>query len=155
MPHPTKKQRLEDGHAAAVSANSSDHMVTLDDLSVDVLADIFGFLDGPKDIMCKRRVCRKWKEAVKKTIVPLTEFCVGSVKRYNAINGMTRALPNLQRIKLGPLTERRQITLGRIGHRHKYGDGQDPDEAQAAETETAHYTTHTSKSYPTLASCVS
>jgi hypothetical protein len=129
MSHPTKKQRLKDGHAA--SADSSDHMVTLDDLSVDLLADIFGFLDGPKDIMCKRQVCRKWEEAVRKTIVPLSEFCVNSLAKFDAMRVMTEALLNLQRIKLGPL-----------GEGHKYGAGQDPDEAQAAETETAHYTTH-------------
>ena len=41
--------------------------------SVDVLANIFAFL-GVKDIMCKRRVCKKWKEAARKTIVPLTDF---------------------------------------------------------------------------------
>jgi hypothetical protein len=29
------------------------------DLSIDVLADILGFLDGPNDIMQKRRVCKK------------------------------------------------------------------------------------------------
>ncbi len=125
MPHPTKKkQRLDDSHA-----NSSDHMVTLNDLSVDVLADIFGFLDGPKDIMCKRRVCRKWREAVKKTIVPPTEFCVNSLVKFDAMRVMTEALLNLQRIKLGPLDRRR-----------KYSDGEDPDESHAAST--ANLTSH-------------
>ncbi len=130
MPHhPTKKQRLEDGHAAAASADSSDYAVSLGDLSVDVLADIFGFLDGPKDIMCKRRVCKKWREAVKKTIVPPTEFCVNSLVKCNAMNVMTRAMPNLQQIKISYL-----------GWRHKYIDGEDPDEEQA--TVTADDTTH-------------
>jgi hypothetical protein len=104
-------------------------MVTLDDLSVDLLSDIFGFLDGPKDIMCKRRVCRKWREAVKKTIVPLTDFRVNTMKRYNAMNVMTRVMPNLQQIELRPL-----------GWGHNYSDGEDPDEMAAART--ANYRAH-------------
>src|SRR5210317_642435 len=121
MSHPTKKQRLEDGHAAAASADSSDHMVTLNDLSADVLADIFGFLDGPKDIMCKRRVCRKWREAVRKTVVPPTDFRVNSMRTYTAMGVMTRAMPNLQ-----------QLTLVRLGYGHKWSDGEDPNEEEAA-----------------------
>jgi hypothetical protein len=132
MSHPTKKQRLEDGHAAA-SANSSDHVVvTLNDLSVDVLADILGFLDGPKDIMRKRRVCRKWKKAVKMTIVPLSDYfylCLNNVQKFNTMGVMTTEMPNLQ-----------QITIGDLGGGHKYSDGEDPDEEWAART--SDYTTH-------------
>ena len=42
---------------------------------------------------------------------------------------MTRAMPNLQ-----------QITIGHLGDRHKYSDGEDPDEEVAAET--ANWTAH-------------
>src|SRR5210317_690109 len=131
MSHPTKKQRLEDGHAAAASADSSDHMVTLNDLSVDVLADIFGFLDGPKDIMCKRRVCRKWREAVKKTIVPPTDFRVESMEGYNTMRVVTRAMPNLQ-----------QLALTTLGYGHKYSEGEDPSKGYISRTIFANYTSH-------------
>ena len=99
-------------------ATVADQMmvVTSGDLSVDVLADIFGFL-GIQDIM-NVRVCKKWKEAVKLTIPP-AEFLVDSVEKYNAMNMMTRAMPNLQ-----------QITIGGLGDENKYVDGEDPDEAR-------------------------
>jgi hypothetical protein len=129
MPH-TKKQRLEDGHAVA-SANSSDHALTLNDLSVDVLADILGYLDGPKDIMCKRRVCRKWKEAVKQTIVPPTDFSVESMEGYNTMRVMTKAMPNLQ-----------QLTLTTLGYGHKYSEGEDPSKGYISRTIFANYTSH-------------
>ena len=68
----------------AEATEADQIVVTAGDLSVDVLANIFGFLDGPKDIMRKRRVCKKWKEAVKMTIVPPTNFLVDSAEKYNA-----------------------------------------------------------------------
>jgi hypothetical protein len=77
-----------------------------------------------------------WREAAKKTIVsPISDrydnyyFRVNCAARYNAMNVMTRALPNLQ-----------QIDLGYLGHEHKYNDGEDPHEEEAART--AHRTTH-------------
>ena len=85
------------------------------DLSTDVLANVFRFL-GPKEIMQKRRVSKKWTEAVKMTIVPLTDFRVDSVENYNAMRVMTRAMPNLQ-----------QITLTTLGRGHYYVDGEDPE----------------------------
>jgi hypothetical protein len=90
--------------------------------SVDVLPNIFAFL-GVKDIMRNRRVNKKWKEAVKITIVPLCDFCVASVRRYNAMDAMTIAMPNLQ-----------SINLRGLGYGHKYNDGEDPNEELAAET---------------------
>jgi hypothetical protein len=75
MPHPSKKQRMTGDGA---------RFATVGDLSVDVLADIFGYLDDIQDIMQKRRVCKKWKEAVKMTIVPPTNFLVDSAEKYNA-----------------------------------------------------------------------
>ena len=63
------------------------------------------------------------------TIVPPTNFLVDSAEKYNAMNVMTRALPNLQ-----------QITLYVLGRGHKWSDGEDPDEEWAAQT--AHHTPH-------------
>jgi hypothetical protein len=103
---------------------------TIVELGSDEVANILSFLPL-EEIMPKRRVCTKWKEAVKITIVPTSNnsyFCVDSVKNYNAMAVMTRALPNLQQIKLGNLGS------------HKYNDGEDPDEGTAAYT--AHCTTH-------------
>jgi hypothetical protein len=138
MPHTTKKQRREDDRQSKVAADN-DVSVGFDNLGVDEIANVLGFLDI-KDIMSKRRINKKTREAVKMTIVPLIRvktfnrystrgFCVGSVDEYNAMNVMTRALPNLQ-----------QIEIGRFGIEHKYNDGEDPDEQWAAET--ADMTTH-------------
>jgi hypothetical protein len=109
-------------------------MNSMMELSKDVIPRILSFL-SLKEIMQKRRVSKKWSEAVKNTIVPPTDFRVEEVEenlmdleRYNAIV-MTRALPSLQ-----------QITLGPFDNGHKYSDGEDPDDEQAAYT--ADWTTH-------------
>ena len=122
MPHIKRKQGLTGDSAAGCMAEA---------VSIDVLANILGYLDSPKEIMQKRRVCKKWKEAVKITIVPLTDFCLNSLNEYNAMNVMTRAMPNLQ-----------QIMIGHLGyeHGHKFSDGEDPDERFAAFT--ADWTSH-------------
>ncbi len=81
--------------------------------------------------MQKRRVCKKWQEAVKKTVVPAIQDsfrvgCSGGLKSYNAMRVMTTSLPNLQ-----------QITMDDLGWRndhHKWSDGEDPDEEEAAKT---------------------
>jgi hypothetical protein len=103
--------------------------VTIDQLD-DVLANIFGWL-RVQEIMGKRCVCKKWKKAVKKTIVPPDEhwtrgFCVGNVKEYNAMAVMTRALPNLQQIAICGFRE----------DGHRWSDGEDPDERVAADNTT-------------------
>ena len=121
MPHSMKKQRIE-GNLTIVEAAGSDFLTSFDDLSVDVLAKILGFLHL-KEIMRKRRINKKLMEVVKKTIAPLSDFRVDSIENYSAINVMTEALPNLQ-----------QITIGYPGERHKYNDGEDPDEFVAAST---------------------
>ena len=133
MEVPQKKQRLD--HAASAG---NDYVVTFDDLGVDELANIFAFLPvmkevgflALKDIMSKRRINKKSREVVKKTIVPLTDFRVGSMIRYNAMTVMARAMPNLQR-----------ITLCNLRNRHKWSDGEDPDETELAAI-TANYTSH-------------
>jgi hypothetical protein len=116
-PMPPKKKTKVAG------LSTDDVAVTIDKLD-DVLANIFGFLDGPKEIMGKRCVRKKWKEAVKKTIVPPTNFLVNSWQKYQAMGVMTRALPNLQ-----------HIVLCDLGPRNKYGEGEDPDESHAARTD--------------------
>ncbi len=126
MPHPKKKQRLT-GDDANLAEAAAGHQMTVSagDLSVDVLANILGFLGGAKDIMQRRRVCKKWKEAVKITIVPLnTDVFIDDMGMYNAMNVMSTEMPNLQQITLGLL----------LGRRQKYNDGEDPNEEEAART---------------------
>eukprot|EP00984_Skeletonema_dohrnii_P025961 scaffold15202_cov135-Skeletonema_dohrnii-CCMP3373.AAC.1 len=94
MPH-SKKPKLT--HADAANMASSN--ASLNDLSADELAMIFGCL-GPVNIMPLRRVCHKWGDAAKKTIVPLTKFRVHDEKSYNAMRAMATALPNLQHLEL-------------------------------------------------------
>lgn len=71
-----------------------------DVLSMDEVAMIFSFLPH-QDIM-RARVCRAWREAATKTLVPLSDFVVDSknVKSYNAMRAMSSALPNLQWMKI-------------------------------------------------------
>ena len=110
----------EDASLTEEEATVADQ-VTADDLSTDSLANIFGFLGGVSGIMQKRRVSKKWKEAVRMTLVPLCSFYINSMESYNAMNVMTRAMPNLQR-----------IALGELGYPHKYSDGEDPVEEYVA-----------------------
>ncbi len=124
MPHPEKNEvggQLND----VVAAVDDDFLASFGALSVDELANVLEFLPL-KDIMRSRRVSKKCSEAVTKTIVPLADsvgFCVRNVKNYSAMTVMTRAMPNLQ-----------QITLCALEWRHKYNDGEDPDEERAAIT---------------------
>ncbi len=105
-------------------------------LSKKQTAAILGFLDY-KQIMISRRVSKKFRDAAKKTFVPMYRgydyrysnltLRVNSVKTYNITRAMTRAIPNLL-----------QISCSDIGYQtgtwHKYSDGQDPDEARAVKT---------------------
>ncbi len=100
---------------------------TLVELGTDEIAWILSFLPLEK-IMCLRRVNTTWREAARKTIVPPSVFHVNSMKKYSAMNVMTRAVPNLQR-----------ISIGGLGSGHKYNDGEDPNEEKASST--ANYTT--------------
>jgi hypothetical protein len=118
---PKKKTKLTAGHSADAAAEADPAVIDVI-LSTDVLAIILGCL-GPVDIMRLRRVGKKWREAAKKTIVPLTRFRVDSVDKYRAMAAMTTALPNLQK-----------ISIRTLGRGHKYSDGEDPPEERAAET---------------------
>jgi hypothetical protein len=125
MPHPkNKKQRITDAGATLAGV-----VATAGDLSTDVLANILGYLGGPKSIMRQRGVSKKWSEAVKKTIVPSsTDVFVDDMKSYNAVEVMTTVMPNLQ-----------NITISDLGDRQKWSDGEDPEEYVAQE-----YADHTS-----------
>ncbi len=94
----------------------------------DVLANILEFLPL-NEIMCNRRVSKKWGELIK-MVVPHGDFRVNGIKSYNFIGVMTRAMPNLQQITLSNLNEMRRLHE----NWHKYSDGEDPNEEWAAET---------------------
>eukprot|EP00984_Skeletonema_dohrnii_P006056 scaffold2141_cov223-Skeletonema_dohrnii-CCMP3373.AAC.4 len=118
--------------APAPAPNSRNDMLlanetTAEEVSADEVAIIFSFLPH-QDIM-RARVCKAWRDAAKKTLVPPSNFVVDSVRSYNAMRVMATALPNLQ-----------QISLYHLGEGHKYSDGEDPDEERAAVT--ANYITH-------------
>ncbi|KAK1734559.1 hypothetical protein QTG54_014807 [Skeletonema marinoi] len=122
---PKKKTKLTRRPSDDAAAEEVDPAV-VNQLDDNVIAIIFSCL-GPVDIMRMRRVCKKWRDAAKKTIVD--HFCVDSVVNCNAMRVMATALPNLQQLSMcGP------------GHLHKYSDGEDPDEEMA--TAFAHFTTH-------------
>jgi hypothetical protein len=151
MPHPEENKMGGHLNGDVVVADSA-FVASFDDL-VDVLPNILGFLP-PRDIMRQRRVCRKCSEAVKMVIVPLADFCINSLEKYNAMVVMTRAMPNLQQITLcaiGPflvmdslkkynamramarvLPNSQQIPIGVHEGSHKWSDGEDPDEKRAA-----------------------
>jgi hypothetical protein len=152
MPHTTKKQRREDDRQGRVAADNN-FSVGFDDLSVDMLAvaendnsaafddlsdvlpNILGFLPV-ENIMRSRRINKKLMEAVKKAIVPLTNFRVDCVENYNTMTVMTEAMPNLQQIELSNIGEGRIIIDGEedFEFSHRYSDGEDPNEERTAET---------------------
>ena len=128
-----------------MSSESDDAYVLLagfDDLGVDVLANILGFLPV-ENIMRKRCINKKWKEAVRMTIVPPTDFVVDKERKFNAMGVMTEAMPNLQQITLCAFgrdddSEYDEDDSDEVNH--KYNDGEDPDERKASAT--ANWTSH-------------
>ena len=133
MPHPEKKRRKLQGRRLRTydeaADNNSDFQASIESLSGDVLANIYGFLI-PVDIM-HARLNRKMREAAREAIIPPTyELVVDSAGKCNAMMVMATALPNLPKITLGDLEE----------SAIKYVDGEDPDEDLAARTagDTAH-----------------
>ncbi len=127
MPHPEEKKRRLLHNNDTVTADS-DFGASLDDLGVDVLADIYAFLPL-KNIICLRGINNKSREAVRVAIPPPSYFSVHNMRTYNAMNVMATELPNLQ-----------QIVIGDLGNRDKWSDGEDPNEGWAART--ADYTSH-------------
>eukprot|EP00984_Skeletonema_dohrnii_P033296 scaffold29363_cov78-Skeletonema_dohrnii-CCMP3373.AAC.3 len=133
MPNPKKKQRLvgpaASGTAAtAVPLRRSRRINGKPNGSIaqaDVVVEhVFGYLP-PEDIMRSRRVCKRWKDAAKNTIVPIptTRFEVDTEMKYSAMRVMSTALPNLA-----------QITIRPFEHRARYSNGEEPDECLAAIT---------------------
>eukprot|EP00984_Skeletonema_dohrnii_P024924 scaffold14060_cov71-Skeletonema_dohrnii-CCMP3373.AAC.1 len=124
-----------DMHPSAPPSPESMNRMNLDEdktgeeLSADEVAIIFSFLPH-QEIMQARRVCKTWRDAAKKTIVPPSLFVVDSLKSYNAMSVMATALPHLQ-----------QLSISNINGRHKYSDGEDPPDEEIA-ADTANYTTH-------------
>jgi len=100
---------------------------TTEELSTDDVAIIFSFL--PHEDIMRARVCTTWRDAAKKTLVPLCDVIVDSVRSYNAMRVMSTALPNLQDVKIYSL-----------GWGHVYASGEDPDErlARYHANETSH-----------------
>ena len=119
---PKKKQKLA-AEAPIFTCNT-----TFDALSVDELALIFEYL-SPENTMCAR-LNRKMRVAATKTVVPISRdrnFCIHSVKTYNAVAAMTTALPNLQQIEISSFKSYN-------GLHHKFIDGDDPNLNLAAST---------------------
>lgn len=69
-----KKRRLDCPVAATPAAG-------IKDLSTDELANIFGF-PTPEEIMRARIVNKKMRDAAQTTIVPMSNFCVASVRKF-------------------------------------------------------------------------
>ena len=114
---------------------------TIVELGTDEVAWILSFLPLEK-IMCLRRVNMTWRDAAKKTVLsPATAFWrVNNVVQYNAMEVMTRGLPNLQYIVIGDLLGSNIDLYGsdenyvENGDEHIYNNGGDPDEEHAAYT---------------------
>ena len=69
MPQSKKPRLLEGGQNNHAAADNYYFLVaSINKLSYDELATIFGFLP-PKQIMRMRRVSKRWGEAVKKTTI--------------------------------------------------------------------------------------
>ncbi len=108
LPEAKKKKQRLDGPVAGAPATG------INDLSTDVLANIFSFLTH-EEIM-RARLNTKMREAAKTTIVPMVDFCIDRERKINLISAMTTALPNLQ-----------QLSICRLSERYvKYSDGMDP-----------------------------
>ena len=61
--------------------------MTFNILGTDEIANIFGYLT-PTDIMLAR-LNKNMRDAAKKTIVPMAEFSVNTIGKYNAMRAMT------------------------------------------------------------------
>jgi hypothetical protein len=157
MPHTSKKKRSSVGNNLVHPPARRSRRIAgrlnaeFDDLD-DLLVNILEFLPI-KEIMCNRRVSKKWGEMIM-MVVPHGDFNVTNMNSYsrfpvefdgddnvmrgsfNTMRVMTTAMPNLQQISLG----------GFYGIERKYSDGEDPDPDLDPDdewgTRTANYTTH-------------
>jgi hypothetical protein len=127
MPHTSKKKRSSVGNYLVHPPARRSRRIAgrlnadFDDLD-DLLVNILEFLTI-KEIMCNRRVSKKWGEAIKKA-VPCGDFCVNSIKNYNFMRVMATEMPNMQQLTLGNLNEG---SMESSWVAHKYSDGEDPD----------------------------
>ena len=133
MPNQKKKPRLV-GPAAGTAATStlprrrSRRLAGKPNGTIDlangVVEDILAFLP-PEEIMRSRRACKRWKDAAKKTIVPVPtdEFKVNNERDYNLMVAMSTAMPNLA-----------QLSIGEVDIRTIYTNGEDPDREWASRT---------------------
>src|SRR5210317_271003 len=94
MPHTSKKRSsVGNNYLVHAPARRSRRIAgrlnaNFDDLD-DVLANILEFLPI-NEIMCNRRVSKKWGEAIKK-VVPLGDIRVTNMDNYNAMRARMRA----------------------------------------------------------------
>ena len=112
------------------NANKASGTTTANDLTAGIKATIFGYF-GPIDIMNLRCVCKSWKEAAKKTIVPITSCNVSNSNHYKTLEVMTTALPNLQRLAILYLYDDENTW-------NKFYDGEDACEFEARATSHWH-----------------
>ena len=95
-----------DSSSSFIEAVAETSCTTANDFSSDVVANILSYLKL-KEIMCKRRVCKKWTEAVRKTVVsPEEEFDVNNVKTFNTMRVLSTVLPNLLSVRLNGFSGR-------------------------------------------------
>eukprot|EP00984_Skeletonema_dohrnii_P034205 scaffold33505_cov101-Skeletonema_dohrnii-CCMP3373.AAC.2 len=113
-----KMPRLKAKKPRLLPSQMQNATSTVTDLSTDVIEMTFGHLP-PIDIM-RARVCRKWRQAARNTIVPLTEFIVvlPDTRQYNAMEAMTTSLSNLQQIVLQSLDYTRKNTSTTMERTH-------------------------------------
>ena len=67
------------------------------------------------------------RDAAKRTVVPMTQFCVATFCKYKAMRAMTTALPNLQQISLYDFPPSIDVG-GEFQLKRKYRDGEEPDD---------------------------
>jgi hypothetical protein len=133
MSHSRKRPRRSAAAAAGASGKDDgagevcDNSRGIDALD-DMLPNILSYLRS-REIMCTRRVNNTWADAVSKTAVSLEEtFVVDSVKALEGLRVMSTVLPNLQSVRITPLSFN--------GVYHKYNVGEEPEEEQDARTDT-------------------
>eukprot|EP00984_Skeletonema_dohrnii_P030958 scaffold22891_cov155-Skeletonema_dohrnii-CCMP3373.AAC.1 len=125
---PSKKQKLLPCSSSTnLAPTAGNDEMTFNNLGTDEIANIFGYLTPTETMFA--RLNKNMRDAAKKTIVPMAEFSVNTIGKYNAMRAMTTALPNLTHIELQnllPLTIQIDGECQPILFEHKYRDGEDP-----------------------------